>query len=65
MAIHRNAPAAAETGRPRRPAPGIAKGNLGTGGDVLGVGRPSRPRSRESTPPTTGSTVPARCVVGA
>ena len=26
---------------------------------------PSRPRSRESTPPTTGSTVPARCVVGA
>ena len=40
MAIHRNAPAAAEPGRPRRAAPGIAKGNLGTGGDVLGVGRP-------------------------
>ena len=40
MEIHRNAPAAAETGRPRRAAPGIAKGNLGTGGDVLGVGRP-------------------------
>ena len=36
MAIHRNAPAAAETGRARRAAPGIAKGNLGTGGDVLG-----------------------------
>jgi hypothetical protein len=29
MAIHRNAPAAAETGRVRRAAPGIAKGNVG------------------------------------
>ena len=57
MAIHRNAPAAAETGRPRRPAPGIARAIWERVVTSSASDAPSRPRSRESTPPTTGSTV--------
>jgi hypothetical protein len=39
MAIHRNAPAGAETGRARRAAPGIAKGNLGVTASPLAKAR--------------------------